>query len=865
MIAPARVFSFAHFVLVLALLVSPASLAAARRTPDATPPPSAAVVDAIAIPGGETVRVDGRHDEAVWSRATPITDFVQRDPSEGAPSTHATDVRVVFDHASLYVAVHAADPDEGAVVGHLTRRDEESPSDWVRILVDSFRDRRTAYEFAVNAAGVKQDRYWFNDRNHDPGWDAVWDSAVSRDRDGWRAEVRIPFSQLRFNREATSAFGFAVVRNIQHANETATWPLLARSASGYVSEFGELRGLDFEPAQKRLELSPYVLAGVETSPAAAANPLVSDRDSNLAAGLDLKFQVAPGFTLTGTVNPDFGQVEADPAVVNLGAFETFFAERRPFFVEGSGNFSFDVDCNDGQCTGLFYSRRVGRAPQRVAPAPEGGYAAQPTRTTILGAAKLTGRVGGYTMGALTAVTSREDARLAPATGPGAITTAVEPATSYTVARLSREFAGQSRLSFMLTNTSRRLADELRFLPRSAVTGGVDGDWRLGGGRYSLTGFWAGSRVAGSADAIARLQRSNVHSFQRPDAGHLTYDPTRTSMAGHAGAMNVSKIGGSRTRFQSHVSYKSPGFEINDLGFQQRADEINQSNWFQLRDETPGRWVRTVNVNVNQWSGYNFDGDRRYAGANVNAHWTLLTNWSFGGGVNYNARGLADRWTRGGPGAYTSPNLNGWVYLNTDNRRLVAGSLNYNFFVDPDRSRTWSISPGVTVRPNGSLAMALHASINRARRDAQWVQNLDDEDGPHYVFGRLDQTTVAISARVNYTLSPTLTLQLYGQPFVSAGGYDRFRELVDGRAEAYDDRYAAFDYGGTPDFTFLSFRTTNVLRWEYQPGSALFVVWQQGREDVTADGRFRLGRDLGDAFAAPATNVFLVKISRWLNF
>ena len=865
MIAPARVFSFAHLVIVLALLVSPASIAAARRTPAAAPPPSAAVVDAIAIPGGETVRVDGRHDEAIWSRATPITDFVQRDPSEGAPSTHSTDVRVAFDHASLYVAVHAADPDEGAVVGHLTRRDEESPSDWVRILVDSFRDQRTAYEFAVNAAGVKQDRYWFNDRNHDPGWDAVWDSAVSRDHDGWRAELRIPFSQLRFNREATSAFGFAVVRNIQHANETATWPLLARSASGYVSEFGELRGLDFEPAQKRLELAPYLLAGVETSPDAASNPLVSDRDGNLAGGLDLKYQIAPGFTLTGTVNPDFGQVEADPAIVNLGAFETFFAERRPFFVEGSGNFSFDVDCNDGQCTGLFYSRRIGRAPQRVAPASDDGYAAQPTSTTILGAAKLTGRLGGMTIGALTAVTSREHARLASPGIPGETTSPVEPAASYTVARLSREFASNSRLSFMLTNTSRQLADELAFLPRSAVTGGVDGDWRLGGGQYSISGFWAGSRVAGTADAIARLQRSNVHSFQRPDAPHLTYDPTRTSMAGHAGALNVSKIGGVRTRFQSHVSYKSPGFEINDLGFQQRADEINQSNWLQIRDETPGRWIRTANVNVNQWSGYNFGGDVRYAGANVNAHWTLLTNWSFGGGINWNARALADRWTRGGPSAYTSPNLNGWVYVNTDNRRRVSGSLNYNWFFDTDGSRTLSVSPGVTIRPSRALSASMHASINRNRRDTQWVQNLTDAAGEHYVFGRLDQTTVSVSARVNYTLSPTLTLQLYGQPFVSAGRYDGFRELVDGRADAYADRYAPFAYGADPDFGFLSFRTTNVLRWEYRPGSALFVVWQQGRQEVTSDGEFRFGPSFSGAFGAPATNVFLVKISRWLNF
>ncbi len=317
---------------------------------------------------------------------------------------------------------------------------------------------------------------------------------------------------------------------------------------------------------------PYALAEVKTAPVAPGNPLQSSPDPQATVGLDLKYKVAPGLTLTATINPDFGQVEADPAVVNLGAFETFFAERRPFFVEGSGNFSLDMDCNDGQCTGLFYSRRIGRAPHRFMSAPEGGFAAQPSNSTILGAAKLTGRVGKFTVGALNAITTREDAEIASGADLSRSRSPVEPASSYSVGRVSREFANNSRLSFLMTSTNRRLTDELRFLPSSAVTGGVDGDWRLGR-RYSLTGYWAGSSVRGSADAIDRLQRSNVHSFQRPDAGHLTYDPTRTSLSGHAGSMNVNKIAGQRVRFSSNVGYKSPGFDINDLGFQQRADEI----------------------------------------------------------------------------------------------------------------------------------------------------------------------------------------------------------------------------------------------------------------------------------------------------
>jgi hypothetical protein len=418
---------------------------------------------------------------------------------------------------------------------------------------------------------------------------------------------------------------------------------------------------------------------------------------------------------------------------------------------------------------------------------------------------------------------------------------------------------------MLTNTARRLPDPLTFLPESAVTGGVDADWRLGGGRYNLKGYWAASHVAGSEAAIERLQRSNVHSFQRPDAGHHTLDPTRTSHNGHAGAVNVGKISGGRTRFSSNLSYKSPGFDINDLGFQMRADEINQSNWFQIRDDAPGRFVRTFSINFNQWMGWNVDGDRRYAGGNVNANWVLTNNWSLGGGVNVNGSGFADRLTRGGPGGLTPSNVSAFGFVNTDNRRVVSGGTFLNWFADRHGSRMVSVSPSVTIRPGSSLTIAMSLNVSRNERDAQWIENLSGPDGPHYVFGRLDQTTVGIGTRMNYTLTPTLTLQLYAQPFVSAAGYSNFKELVDGRADRYDDRYAPFAYQHEPDFNYLSFRTTNVLRWEYRPGSALFVVWQQGREDVTDRGEFTFSRDFSYTFAAPASNIFLVKFSRWLNF
>ena len=482
------------------------------------------------------------------------------------------------------MAVRADDPDPIKVVGHMTRRDQESPSDWISVLVDSFNDRRTAYEFAVNPAGVKQDTYWFNDQNTDRGWDAVWDVVTRRTEGGWQAEFRIPFSQLRFPKNADGRIGFAVFRRIARLNELSSWPLVAQSRAGFVSQFGQLTSVAPGGTPRRLELVPYSVGQVGTNPA-SDNPLVKGTDPDASLGLDLKYALTPGLTLTATVNPDFGQVEADPAVVNLSAFETFFQERRPFFVEGSGNFAFDLDCNDGECTGLFYSRRIGRSPQVEPDVPEDQYSSQPAQTTIIGATKLTGRLGKFSIGALNAITQEE---FATVTLPGGATTrqAVEPLTSYSVVRAKREFANNSSFGFMFTATNRSLSDTTRdALAGQAYTGGVDFDWRLTK-KYQLTGNWAGSTVHGTEAAITSIQENSRHYFQRPDADYVELDATADHLNGQTGQIAFSKNGGERVRFTSLASFKSPGFEINDVGYLRRADERWQVNWLQWRFMKP---------------------------------------------------------------------------------------------------------------------------------------------------------------------------------------------------------------------------------------------------------------------------------------
>ena len=820
-------------------------------------------VDAVAVPAtSNALRVSAALNDEVWQLATPTDAFRQRDPKDGGEPSQRTEFRVAYDAFNLFVKVRAYDNEANKIVTFLTRRDQDSPCDWLHVLIDSYHDKRTAYEFAVNPSGVKIDRYWYNDNNRDDSWDAVWDVAVSRDPQGWTAEFRIPFSQLRFNPSQSGTFGFAVARRIGRLNETDTWPLLSRSATGYVSSFGELGGMSMAASPKKLELVPYTVANL-TRQRTGGNPLMGASDPGGAVGLDMKYALTPGLTFTGTVNPDFGQVEADPAVVNLSAFETFFSERRPFFVEGSGTFNFGLDCNDGACTGLFYSRRIGRSPQGVGDLPSGDgiYTDAPSQSTILGAGKLTGRVGKYSIGVLQAATQEEKARIL--TSGVASRQPVEPLSSYTVGRVRREFTNQSAIGVMVTAVNRQVGNSLRFLPDSAYSSGVDWDLRVKK-RYSINGYVVGSRLHGEADAIARIQQNSRHYYQRPDLTSASLDTTRTVLQGGSAAIGISKIGGEHIRFNSNTSFKSPGFDINDIGFMRRADQRTIGNWLQFRNEKPGRWLRSRYINFNEYAGWNSDGDLQYSGGNVNANFNFINNWSVGGGVNVNALGFDDRATRGGPGAYSEGYNTVWMWFNTDNRKAI--SVNGFNGGGRDGVHSWFRDHDImmTYRPIAALTVTSGLRISRAVNDAQWTGLVTDA-AKHYVFGRIDQTTVALTERFNFTMTPTLSLQLYAQPFVSAGDYGAFKELVNGRSLSYDARYTPFGYASDPDFNVKSFRTTNVLRWEYKPGSTLFVVWQQARENDAVPGGFEFGRDMRNIFGVAPRNVFLVKLAYWLNY
>jgi len=824
------------------------------------PPPTPPAPATTSVPATLTSRaiiLDGRNDDEAWRQAQPITAFREFQPREDGDPRYATEARVAYDAHNFYVFIRAFDPAPDSILQLLARRDVRTPSDQLKIIIDSYHDRRTGYEFAVNPAGVKRDYSIYNDGDEDDAWDAVWEVATAVDSLGWTAEFRIPLSQLRYTPADTNTFGFGVWRDIERHTERVSWPVYRRSQAGFVSQLGEVTGLVGLGSPARLELAPYAVAkSVPLRP--------GEREPGFTLGADLKYGLTSNLTLDATVNPDFGQVEADPSVLNLSAFETFYQERRPFFVEGTGIFRFDINCSIVNCSGegLFYSRRIGRAPTLR---NEYGDASSPPATTILGAGKLTGRLpSGMTLGVLEAVTARE-------VGPQDVT--IEPLSNYAVVRVQQDLRrGESGFGVIATAVNRSLDDTTaRVLHRSAYVGAVDARHRFSRGRFEVAASLAASRVAGDSTAILSTQVSNIHLYQRPD-GALRVDTSRTSLSGDAEELYFRKVGGGMTRFETSYQRRSPGFETNDLGYLRRADEQSWNTWGALQFRKPQLFFRQGFWNFNWWQRWTTAGLPTERAANTNMHFELNNRWWVHAGGTLSQRGTTycDRCARGGPAVRRDPATSAWAGLEGDSRFPLVPFLWFNYWHgDGGRSEYVGISPSLDLRIASRFTTSLGLDLSRNRDDWQWYRNFTDSVTTSYTFAHLEQHTAAIQWRLDYTFSPTLTLQLYASPFVSKGTYTNLRELADPRAPDFTDRFKPYsdstvarDPGG---FNFKQFNSNVVLRWENRPGSTLYLVWTQGRNDfesVEGDRSFR--QDFRRLFDAYPMNTFLVKVSYWFN-
>ena len=842
---------------IVALLVGLQDPQSPRASPPTEPPRAPVVVRAIQAPA-----IDGRDDDPVWRTALVITDFHEWSPREAGPARFPTELRITFDAANLYVFVRCFDPHPDSIIRRLARRDDFPESDRVIIVVDSYHDRRTGYEFGVTAAGGRYDAAVYNDGNEDSAWDAVWDVATRIDSLGWTAEFRIPLSQLRYGPERTHIFGVAVDRDIFRYTERLSWPQLRQSQAGLVSQAADVAGFDDLEAPRRLEAAPYVV----TKNISRVTATGFAREQDVSAGADLKYRVAPNLTLDATVNPDFGQVEADPAVLNLTAFETFFPERRPFFVAGQGLFRVPLNCNNVNCgsDGLYYSRRIGRAPQLA-----GAYSdtTSPAFTTILGAAKLTGRLaGGLRLGFLDAVTAHT-------TGINGVT--IEPAANYAVLRLQQDYRhGEGSVSGTLTAVNRSLDSFSEpYLRRSAYAGGVDVRHRFLNRMYEVSASLDASRVEGTAPVIAATQRNAVHFLQRPDT-RLGYDSTRTSLTGDAEELKFGKVGGRHLMFETAWERQSPGFEVNDLGYLQRAGEQSWTNWAGYFDRHVRRFYQYFQWNVDWLQLWTAGGLPTERAANSNLHATLRNYWGLNLGATWGQLGATwcDVCSRCGPAVRQDPYISPWFGVSGDNRWSIVPELYFNYFHGgAGHKEEFELSPELGFRFGHRASGSLSLDWSKNDNGYQWYANLTDSIGTtHYTFARLKQRTVGITARFDMTFSPTMTLQVYAQPYVTKGTFSDVRELsATPRASRYEDRYQPYadaSVAGNPGgFNYKQLRTNVVFRWEYRPGSTLFLVWSQGRQGQQPnEGTSSWDRDIGDLFRLRPDNTFLVKMSYWLN-
>jgi Domain of unknown function (DUF5916)/Carbohydrate family 9 binding domain-like len=813
----------------------------APASPPPSPAPASSATTTVAHRATTPPVIDGKDNDEVWRRAAVIKDFRQFQPTEDADPSFPTEAKVAYDDHNFYVFVRAFDSHPDSIKKLLARRDVRICCDQIKIVIDSYHDRRTGFEFAVNPGGVKRDYAMYgDDQQEDDAWDGVWEVATQVDSLGWTAEFRIPLSQLRYPHAPSNVFGFAIWRDIdRHKGERVGWPLYRVSRRGFVSQLGDVVGLNGLAAPRRLEIAPYAVA--KNLPAAGF-----ERDQKFDGGADIKYGITSNITVDATVNPDFGQVEADPSVVNLTSFETFYQERRPFFVEGTGIFNFSVNCNIVNCSGegLFYSRRIGHDPTR-----------------ILGAAKITGRLpGGLTIGAVDGITQR-------ATQSGVT---VEPFTNYGVLRLSQDYRnGQSGIGFMGTAVNRN-ADPATasFLRNQAYVGAVDFRHRFHGGAYEVSGSLDYSTVSGSPAAIARTQRNSTHNYQRPD-DDVAFDSTRTSLSGHAEELLLTRRNGF-IQFQTSYMRRSPGFEINDLGILFRSDQQGWNTWGSLNWQKPNKLFQRAFWNFNWWQFWTTgDGLPTDRAANTNFHGQFKNQWwvHVGGTVGNLGQIFCDRCARGGPALRSDQYIAPWFGLQYDQRAAIVPQVFLNHFKgDGGRSRSTNVSPSVDLRVSSRFRGSVGYSTSHNISDAQDVSPVTDGTGTHYLFAHLDQRTTSMSVRVDFTATPTLTVQVYASPFVSKGTWSNLREVsATPRADRYDDRFQPFAGPGPGDFNIKFFNSNFVVRWEYKPGSTLFLVWNQGRDDFEpTQGTRSVTGDFDKLFRAYPRNTFLIKASYWLN-
>jgi hypothetical protein len=841
--------------------------------------------------------IDGALEESIWHTAPAATAFHQRDPVEWAEASQQTEVRVVYDDAALYIGARLFDTAPDSVMARLGRRDSDVPGDRFTVWLDPLHDRRSGYYFAVMAGGTLLDGTLSNDGAQDASWDGVWQGKARRDEHGWTVEMRIPFSQMRYTGGASPVWGINFARTVQRRSERIYMAHQPKKGSGFVSRFPLLEGLHDLRAARNLELLPYVTSKAEYLDHSAEDPFNDGSKFTQNVGGDLRASVGSRMTLNATVNPDFGQVEVDPAVVNLSDTETYFQEKRPFFVEGMSYFRFGNEGSNSYWNfnwpepTFFYSRRIGRAPQGSVP-DDAIYTSVPNGTTILGAAKLTGKVTPtWNFGTLHALTGREQAKLSD--GISTVNQDVEPLTYYGVARGLHEFKDR-RLGLGLLGSvvARRfddpaLRDELN---GTALVGGFDG-WAFFDQKrtWVVSGYSAMSYVQGTRARLTALQQDPRHYFQRPDARQVSLDTLATSMTGGVTRLWLNKQSG-KIILNSGAGFVTPGLEMNDIGFMRQTDVINGHTTIGYQWTDPTKLTKAKDVEATVFASSDFDGYLTSMGYWTNGSIEFCNNYSWNASLTYNPQTVNDRATRGGPRMINPPGVEFDNYFDTDGKSTMFYYVDFNSYYQPGANAYfWTVSPGITFTPRSNLKMSVGPGFTHNVETAGFVDIYPDPTatatyGSRYVFADLDQKEFSANIRVDWSFTPALSFQLFAQPLISTGDYTHYKELA--RGMSYD--FNVFGTGGSTfdpvtttadpdgagpappiaignrDFNYRSLRGNAVLRWEYMPGSTLFLVWTQSREESEDTGDFSFDHSMHQMVNAPPNDIFLAKLTWYFS-
>jgi hypothetical protein len=840
------------------------------------------------------ITIDGIPSEEAWKNVEYGEGFTQFQPNEGKSPSQQTQFKILYDEKYLYVAYWCHDLAVDSIVKRMGRRDD-FPGDFIEINIDSYHDKRTAFSFTLSVSGVRGDEFVSNDGNNwDESWNPIWYGKTNINKMGWTAEVKIPFSQLRYGNEPEKVWGFQIMRRIFRKEERSIWQYIPQSSGVWVSRFGELHGIKNIPVYRQVEIAPYVIARAEKYKKEASNPFATGFDKKLTIGIDGKLAVTNDLILDFTVNPDFGQVEADPSQVRIDGFQNFFEERRPFFIESRNIFDYQLTGSEagGEYDSdlLFYSRRIGSPPHGYANTLPGEYAKMPQNTSILGAAKFSGKTKkGLSMGVLESITQREMATIDY--NGNRKKQLVEPLASYFVSRVQQDYNGGNSIIGGIFTAVNREEGLSEMLHRNAFSGGVDFLHFWKNRSWYLKANIVISNVLGSKEAILNTQTSFEHLFQRPGATEFSLDAGRTSLTGTGGTFKIGKSGGKSGRlgqvfkFETGLTVRSPQLELNDIGFMLTSNEINHFTFLGVHFQKPFSVFRNARINYNHWSRWDYSGKLIFLLINSNAHVTFKNNWESGTGITWNPLEISNNALRGAA-AMRRPNGMGiFYYISTDNRKKVRSSININsFWGFGNTTKGYNLSYEIRYQPINSFNIIVSAAYNRyRRRQDQFVKNINFNNVVRTIVGQVKQNTLRFTTRLNYNITPDLTIQYYGQPFITRPIYDNFALVSNPMAKQYENRFSPFasnqisysngqylvdenkdgivDYRfDKPDFNFVEFRSNLVARWEYKPGSEIFLVWSQSNTaDAFNDLNSPIASSLFDnAFATQARNIFLLK-------